>query len=78
MLMFGMFRFEAIPVRLGCCLDINIYKSMPRISPEKQTDKNTAGVLNDQMFKKSLFRFRTTNWYLLSVLWLIIKFPGKK
>ena len=36
------------------------------------------GVLNDQIFKKALFRFRTTNWYLLSVFWLIIKFPGKK
>ena len=42
--MFGMFRFEALPVRLGRCLDINIYKSMPQISPEKQTDKNTATV----------------------------------
>ena len=37
-----------------------------------------AGVLNDQIFKKGLFRFRTTNWYLLSFLWLIINFPGKK
>ena len=35
-------------------------------------------VLNDQIFKKALFRFRTTNWYLLSVFWLIINFPGKK
>ena len=25
------------------------------------------GVLNDHIFKKALFRFRTTNWYLLSV-----------
>jgi len=29
------------------------------------------GALNDQIFKKALCRFRTTNWYLLSVLWLI-------
>ena len=36
------------------------------------------GVLNDQIFKKTLFRFRTANWYLLSVLWLTINFPGKK
>ena len=28
--------------------------------------------------KKGLFRFGTTNWYLLSVLWVIIDFPGKK
>ena len=37
-----------------------------------------SGVLNDQIFKKALFRFRTANWYLLSVLWLTINFPGKK
>ena len=36
------------------------------------------GVLNDQIFKKALFRFQTANWYLLSVLWLIINFPRKK
>ena len=36
------------------------------------------GVLNDQIFKKALFRFRTANWYLLSVLWLTINFPAKK
>ena len=36
------------------------------------------GVLNDQIFKKAFFRFRTANWYLLSVLWLTINFPGKK
>ena len=35
-------------------------------------------VLNDQIFEKALFRFRTTNWYLLSVFWLIINFPRKK
>ena len=39
---------------------------------------DTTGVLNDQIFKKALLRFRTTNWYLLSVLWLIINFPGNK
>ena len=39
---------------------------------------NTVVVLNDQIFKKALFRFQTTNWYLLSVLWLLINFPGKK
>ena len=38
----------------------------------------TSGVLNDQIFKKALFRFRTTNWYPLSVFWLIINFPEKK
>ena len=37
-----------------------------------------SGVLNDQIFKKALFRFQTTNWYLLSVFWLIINLPGKK
>ena len=41
-------------------------------------DKNVAGVLNDQIFKKALSRFRTANWYLLGVLWLTINFPGKK
>ena len=39
---------------------------------------HVSGVLNEQIFKKALFRFRTANWYLLSVLWLTINFPGKK
>ena len=43
-----------------------------------RTRNNLSGVLNDQIFKKALFRFRTTNLYLLSVFWLIINFPGKK
>ena len=51
-----------------------------RIGPNKtlKSISKVSGVLNDQIFKKALFRFRTTNWYLLSVLWLIINFPGKK
>ena len=52
-------------------------QSTKRATSTKQLN-SSAGVLNDQIFKKALFRFRRANWYLLSVLWLTINFPGKK
>ena len=62
--------------RLHTQLNQRVPSIVNRVRNKQSQQK--AGVLNDQIFKKALFRFRTTNWNLLSVFWLIINFPGKK